>query len=205
MIVPIGPSSPLILGSSSPRRREILSALGIRIEVLPANVPEDTQPEETPLAYIERITQSKLEGVAQRLASQAAAALLVADTIVVLDDQILGKPSDRAEAEHMLRRLTGRTHVVYTRYAIATPDAPGRVQRAQTVRTEVTLRSASADEVARYAATGEGLDKAGAYAAQGIGSFLIQRIAGSYSNVVGLPACEVVQDLQQLGLLPSFP
>lgn len=201
----IGPGSPLILGSSSPRRREILSALGISIEVLPANVPEEIRADEAPLAYIERITQSKLEGVARQFVPGRGAALLVADTIVVLDDEVLGKPADRAEAEHMLRRLTGRTHVVFTRYAMATPDAPDQARRARTVRTEVTLRSASAAEIAGYAATGEGLDKAGAYAAQGIGSFLIERIVGSYSNVVGLPACEVVQDLQQLGLLANFP
>jgi nucleoside triphosphate pyrophosphatase len=205
----IGPSRPLVLGSASPRRREILGSLGIPLLVLPADIVEDTEPEEVPEAYLERIARGKLEAVAARLeahpARATAAALLVADTTVVLDGRILGKPSDIAEAAAMLHDLTGRTHRVLTRYAIAAPGVPARSLVARTIETQVTLRRASADEIERYAATGEGLDKAGAYAAQGIGTFLVERVDGSYSNVVGLPACEVVVDLRSCGLLGAFP
>ncbi|HTV18705.1 MAG TPA: Maf family protein, partial [Polyangiaceae bacterium] len=130
----------------------------------------------------------------------------VADTTVVIDDQILGKPADVAEAVATLSRLVGRSHEVFTRYAIgrAEPGA-GALLGARTVRTEVRLRRASAAEVDAYARTGEGLDKAGAYAAQGIGTFLVEGVTGSYSNVVGLPACELVSDLTALGLLQGFP
>jgi septum formation protein len=101
-------------------------------------------------------------------------------------------------------RIVGRTHRVFTRYAITHADGTAPA-RARTVESAVTMRSASNEEVARYAATGEGLDKAGAYAAQGIGAFLIERIDGSYSNVIGLPICEVVVDLTSMGLLAAFP
>jgi septum formation protein len=202
------PVSPLVLGSASPRRREILLGLGIPVRVLPADIPELVAPGESPAAYIERITAAKLRAVVARLEQAAwrdVAGVLVADTTVVIDGQILGKPADVAEARAMLTVLTGRTHQVLTRYAIAPAAALAQPARSRTVLSEVTLRAASAGEIARYAATGEGLDKAGAYAAQGIGTFLVERIVGSYSNVVGLPACEVIADLVACGLLPEFP
>jgi septum formation protein len=131
--------------------------------------------------------------------------VLVADTIVVLAGAILGKPVDVADARRLLERLAGRTHVVYTRYAIARADAPLVPVAARTVQSSVTLRAASGAELEAYARTGEGLDKAGAYAIQGVGAFLIERIEGSYTNVVGLPACEVVMDLLDARLLERFP
>jgi septum formation protein len=124
---------------------------------------------------------------------------------VVIDGDILGKPEGASGAVRLLERIVGRTHTVYTRYALSLASAPAVAAAARTVATDVTLRPASTDELARYAASGEGLDKAGAYAAQGLGAFLIERIVGSYSNVVGLPACEVVLDLRELGLLGPFP
>ena len=125
---------------------------------------------------------------------------------MVIDDQILGKPADAADAVAILSRLVGRSHDVFTRYAIGRAEpGEGALLAARTVRTEVRLRRASAAEVEAYARTGEGLDKAGAYAAQGIGSFLVEGVTGSYSNVVGLPACELVSDLTRLGLLAGFP
>lgn len=201
----IGELTPLLLGSASPRRRDILTGLGLAIHVLPADVVEDVLPGEAPLAYLERVVQDKLSAVAARSAGLTFAAVLVADTSVVLGQRILGKPRDVAEAEELLSLLVGRTHVVYTRYAIATAANPGAALCARTVASQVTMRQASAEEVRRYAATKEGLDKAGAYAVQGIGTFLIERIDGSYSNVVGLPACELVSDLLQNGLLARFP
>jgi septum formation protein len=197
--------TPLVLGSASPRRREILSGLGVPITVLPADVVEDVEPGEVPLVYLSRIVDKKLAATAARPDVAGAAGVLVADTTVVVDDAILGKPSDVRDAEALLSRLVGRTHVVYTRYAIARGPALATAVRARTVASKVTMRSASDVEIRRYAQTGEGLDKAGAYAVQGIGAFLIERIEGSYSNVVGLPACEVIVDLVGAGLLQKFP
>lgn len=199
----IDQQTPLLLGSASPRRRELLAGLGIPLRVLPADVDESVRAGEAPLDYLERIVEDKLRAVQARAGGQSFAALLVADTSVVLGQRILGKPKDVAEAENMLGMLCGATHVVYTRYAFVAADGTSR--RARTVSTNVRLRSASDEERARYAATGEGLDKAGAYAAQGIGAFLVERIEGSYSNVVGLPTCELVRDLIEAGLLAQFP
>lgn len=201
----ISQASPLVLGSASPRRRDILSDLGIPIRVRPAPVVEDTRPAEEPLAYVERIVEEKLLSAARQVGPEPFSGLLVADTIVVLDGEVLGKPSDVADAVRLLTRLAGRTHTVFTRYAVATAQSPDVAAVARTVATKVTLRAATQRELEGYAATGEGLDKAGAYAAQGIGSFLIERIDGSFSNVVGLPACEVVLDLRKLGLLADYP
>jgi septum formation protein len=198
----------LVLGSASPRRRDILNGLGVPIEVIAADVDETRAPQEPPDAYLERIVRAKLEAVCATVLARARpqhAAVLVADTTVVIDGDVLGKPSDVADAERLLRQICGRTHVVKTRYAIACGGALPDPACERTVETRVTLRRASDGEVRRYAATREGLDKAGAYAAQGIGAFLVERIEGSYTNVVGLPACEVVSDLQALGLLREFP
>ncbi len=200
----ISAQTPLVLGSASPRRREILSGLGVPIRVEPADIPEHVGVGESPIAYVTRIVQEKLSAVAARV-SAPLAGILVADTVVVIDGDVLNKPEGVPGAVRLLERIVGRTHTVYTRYAVSLPTAPGVSAAARTVATDVTLRAASADEIARYAATGEGLDKAGAYAAQGIGAFLIERIVGSYSNVVGLPACEVVLDLRALALLGPFP
>jgi septum formation protein len=200
----ISAQMPLLLGSASPRRRDILSGLGLSIRVEPADIPEEVALGEQPLDYVSRIVAEKLSAVAAR-ASAPFSAILVADTVVVIDGRVLGKPQDTADAARLLRLIVGRTHVVYTRYAISLADAPAVPRAAHTVATEVSLRAASEDEISRYAASGEGLDKAGAYAAQGLGAFLIERIEGSYSNVVGLPACEVVLDLRSLGLLGQFP
>lgn len=201
----IADATPLLLGSASPRRRDILAGLGIPFFVLPADVDEAVAPGEAPAAYLERIVDAKLAAVARRAGSATFAGVLVADTTVVLGERILGKPADVAEAEQLLGALAGRTHVVYTRYALARAEAPATPVVRRTVATQVTLRAASSEELRRYAATGEGLDKAGAYAAQGLGAFLVERIDGSYANVVGLPACELVADLVQSGLLERYP
>jgi septum formation protein len=203
MSAALSEGTPLILGSASPRRREILTSLGIAHLVLPAAIDESVRPGELPAAYLERVVFDKLGAVAARVEGRKAAALLVADTSVVLGDEIFGKPADAADAVRLLERLVGRAHRVLTRYALGRPD--GSLLAARTVSTEVWLRAAARDELAGYARSGEGLDKAGAYAIQGLGAFLVEGIAGSYSNVVGLPACELVLDLKQHGLLESFP
>lgn len=208
---------PLLLGSASPRRSAMLASLGIPCVVLPADIIEDVEPGEAPGAYLERISYGKLSAVWSRLeregtppaSPQGISAILVADTTVVIDGHIVGKPTDTADAVVTLGRLVGRTHTVFTRYLIGTPqrgaDPRAGIRASRTVCTQVKLRAASPEEVAAYAATGEGLDKAGAYAAQGIGSFLVEAIEGSYTNVVGLPACELVMDLTRLSLLAAFP
>jgi septum formation protein len=204
-MVKISASTPLCLGSASPRRRELLTGLGLPLRVQPADVEESVAPGELPLQYLERVVTDKWTAVNRSLVRPVPfAAVLVADTIVVVDDEILGKPVDVADAERLLERLVGREHRVYTRFAVGAVD-PAPVATARTVETRVFLRGACRQEIKRYAATGEGLDKAGAYAAQGIGAFLIERVQGSYTNVVGLPLCEVVTELQRLELLAEFP
>ncbi len=199
---------PLVLGSQSPRRSEILRGLGLPLVVRPADADESRAPGEPAEAYVARVAGLKLKAVAERLTHEAAfafAGVLVADTTVVVDGDILGKPEGQSGAVRMLERITGRAHRVLTHYAIALGDAPGVAALARTVESEVHMRAADAEEIRRYAATGEGLDKAGSYAVQGIGAFLVERIVGSYTNVVGLPACELVTDLKKLGLLAAFP
>lgn len=206
----ISDDRPLVLGSASPRRRDLLADLRIPFVVRPVAVDEEAFPSEPPDVYLARITGRKLEAVLSHLANDGAcgpapgSAVLVADTIVVVDDAIVGKPDGIQSARATLTRLVGRVHVVMTRYAVT---ELGRAEPllARTVQTEVAMRSASAEEIRRYAETGEGLDKAGAYAAQGVGAFLVQTITGSYTNVVGLPTCELVGDLQRAGLLDGFP
>jgi septum formation protein len=201
----ISADRPLVLGSASPRRRELLSRLRVPTRVLPANAAEAKEPEERPEAYLDRVVAHKLQAVAAQLDDEPFAGVLVADTTVVVDDEVLGKPASEADAVRLLSQLAGRTHRVYTRYAIARHTSPNRAAFSRTVLSEVTMRRADRDELRRYARTGEGSDKAGAYAIQGIGAFLVERIEGSFSNVVGLPVCEVVVDLQRAGLLESFP
>jgi septum formation protein len=194
---------PLLLGSASPRRREILTTLGIPLTVRPAVVDERVREGEGADAYLTRVVADKLAAALRDVEAPRAGAVLVADTSVLVDGAILGKPADKAEARAMIGRLAGRGHEVWTRFAVAGPAGRGAI--AETVRTRVLFRALSDQEIAAYAATGEGLDKAGGYAIQGIGGFAVERIEGSYANVVGLPSCEVVAALLRAGLLASFP
>ena len=198
-------STPLLLGSGSPRRREILAALGIPVRVAKADVDESVRAGEDPATYLARIVADKLAAVARLPEARGAGAILVADTTVIVDGAPIGKPADEAEARAMLRSLSGRGHEVWTRFAIGAEPRGSAAIAAETVKTRVWFRALGEDEIAAYAATGEGLDKAGAYAIQGIGAFAVERIEGSYSNVVGLPACEVVLALRRSGLLGAFP
>lgn len=216
---PLSASRPMQLASGSPRRREILENLRLPFVVAAAPVDESTVVGESAATYMERVVGLKL-GAAAGAGPANVAAILVADTSVIVDGAIVGKPGSTAEAEAMIARLAGRTHEVWTRFSLGTPDdaaggptgrsggAPdaiatkARVLHAETVVTRVTFRPLTAERVRAYAASGEGMDKAGAYAVQGLGASLVRRIEGSYSNVVGLPACELVQALEGLGLLP---
>ena len=201
---------PLLLGSGSPRRREILANLGIPFVIHVAGADETTHPGEAAPAYLQRVVRAKLAAVSAIFAPSAGAspellgtcAVLVADTSVIDGGSILGKPGDVDEAEAMIARLAGRTHEVWTRFAIGAPSEECRVMHEETVITRVTFRPLTAARIRAYASSGEGMDKAGAYAAQGLGAGLVARIDGSYTNVVGLPACELVIALEGLGLAP---
>lgn len=193
---------PLLLASASPRRREILATLGIAFEAVAVDADESERAGELPLPYLARVVEAKLalaRGVAERGAHPG---VIVADTTVVLDDAMLAKPIDAADNARMVRALAGRSHQVMTRFAV---HALGGATHAETVTTEVTVRALDDDAIARYVASGEGRDKAGGYAIQGLGAFAVRSIRGSYSNVVGLPACELVDALRALGLVGAFP
>ncbi len=182
-----------MLGSASPRRREILDALGILYDVVIADVDEASEFGEMPLRYLDRVSTAKFTAVANKVDPQRY--ILVADTIVIVDSDILGKPKDDVEGASMLQRLSGRTHEVSTRFLFGLGAA---VLHAETVRTEVHFRALEAAEVSAYVRTGEGCDKAGGYAIQGRAAAFVDWIRGSYSGVVGLPAAEVSVAWQRL-------
>jgi septum formation protein len=193
------PSFTVLLASASPRRREILQALGHRVLVRPCVVDEDERPGEVPADYLARVVQHKLEAGRALAASvtEPFDALLVADTMVELDSRILHKPIDRDDGRRMLRALSGRAHVVTTRFALWAPSRAGasssssRPSHVESVSTTVVFRALGDDEIDEYLRDGEGADKAGGYAVQGRASAFVVRLAGSYGAVVGLPAAEV--------------
>jgi septum formation protein len=192
---------PLILGSASPRRRELIALVGVPVVVRVATVDESPWPAESPAAYLERIALAKLEAI-RGSELPPTPGVLVADTIVVAPGgAILGKPADTADARSMVESLSGSTHDVRTRFLLGGPRVGTPPDHAETVTTRVTFRTLSSEEVAAYAAGGEGRDKAGAYAVQGAAAAFVERIEGSYSNVVGLPLSEVVVALRGLGWL----
>jgi nucleoside triphosphate pyrophosphatase len=188
------PRVSLILASASPRRRELLARAGITVEVDPARVDERPEPGESPERYVERVAQLKASAGARRHPHRP---VLGADTVVVVDGEVLGKPVDAEDAARMLRRLAGRTHYVLTGVALAWD---GQLTT-QVERTEVAMSAMSEEDVAWYVASGEPMDKAGAYAIQGLASRFVTRIAGSYSNVVGLPVATVVAMLKTPGVV----
>ncbi len=182
----------LILASASPRRRQLLEQLGLSFEVQSAAVDESMRSAETPGGYLQRLAALKASTVASRAAE---AVVLGADTAVVVEGKALGKPESPEDARRMLRLLSGRSHLVLTAVALDGAHRGGCL-----VETRVDFRALSAGEVDWYVRTGEPMDKAGAYGAQGIGSFLIRAVHGSYSNVVGLPLAETVSLLDEAGV-----
>ncbi|MCL1925923.1 MAG: Maf family protein [Syntrophorhabdaceae bacterium] len=192
------PNSQLILASESPRRKELLSALGVPFRIVPSGVDEISFPGEAPARFAIRAAMDKGMEVAQK---HPFSWVLSADTIVVIDGAILGKPKDRADARRMLSLLEGREHKVYTSLCLLCGERGYR--DAGTEVTRVFFRSLARNEIAAYARTGECDDKAGAYAAQGAGMLLIDRIAGSFSNVVGLPMTRVVSMFKKAGLIAA--
>ncbi len=186
----------LFLASTSPRRRELLAQAGIEFTVLDVAIDESQRPSELPTAYVERLAKEKAEAGFVTVESDENAVVLAADTIVVLEDGILGKPQNKAQAHEMLRSLSGRSHVVMTAFAIKTHKQV-RVQR---VNTTVFFRPLTSKEIEWYWQTGEQLDKAGGYGIQSKGGIFVSSISGSYSAVVGLPLAEVVVALRGLGI-----
>lgn len=186
----------IILASASPRRKDLLGRLGLRFVVAPSCIDEVLENGEKPEAHVRRLARAKAAEVARQYPSTW---VLGADTIVVIDDAILGKPTDTAEARSMLARLQGRFHTVFTGYAILNTGCPER-ESVGCVASSVYIRELSPEEIAGYVQSGEPMDKAGSYAIQGLGSGIVERVAGSYTNVVGLPLCEVASDLKALGI-----
>ena len=179
---------PLTLASSSPRRRQLLEMLGLQVRVVPPNIPEVRRPVETPFDYVERLAREKALAVTGRL-------VLAADTTVVMRDEVLEKPVDAADALRMLKKLQGRTHQVVTSVALVADQV---IQQATDV-TNVTFRRLDESFLEAYVATGEPMDKAGAYGIQGYGAALVERIDGDFFSVMGLPLRLVLELLELTG------
>ena len=190
-------SPSVILASASPRRRQLLTLVGIAHTVQPADVDESLHDNEAPAAYAERLARAKASAIA---VDDESTITIGADTIVVVDDRVLGKPRDRGEAATMLRALAGRTHTVYT--AVAVRRGARIVSAVEHVA--VTFRPLTDAMIASYIATGEPMDKAGAYGIQGFGATIVQRIDGDYFAVMGLPLGALVGLIDQVGVHYDF-
>lgn len=191
----------IVLASGSPRRKELLSWAGVSFEVLVSEVDESIIKNEKPIQMVRRLSKEKAEAVAKILNQNSSDAIVIAadTTVVSPKGRILGKPIDLNEAYKMISELQGKTHQVLTGYCLVRVRG-GKVKKiiSKVVKTEVTMRALSVKERKFYLSQGESLDKAGAYAAQGFGMVLIEKIRGSYTNVVGLPMNEVLKDLSRI-------
>lgn len=183
----------IILASGSPRRKELFSYLGLDFSVSVSHADERSRPRELPEDFCNRVSLDKAAVVSRE---NPDALIIAADTIVVIDGRILGKPRDNTAASEYLRLLQGRIHDVYTGYTIMYKDR----NRTRVIRTRVRFRAMTEKEISWYIATGEPLDKAGAYAVQGIGSIFIDKVDGSYTNVIGLPLSDLYYDLKDFGV-----
>jgi septum formation protein len=186
----------LILASKSPRRYELLKKVGLEIDVIPSRVEEDFVTGESPRKHVLRLAEAKALDVGNQHPDRW---VIGADTIVYVDHTILGKPKSREEAKRMLGRLSGKEHRVLTGFSVLHLERGKRDKEA--VQTAVKVKKLAQTEMEWYIQTGEPFDKAGGYAVQGIGSFMIESIRGSYTNVVGLPICELIQMLSRLGAI----
>ena len=180
----------LILASRSPRRQYLLEQAGLSFKIQPAHIEEKRNPHETPEDYVRRLSLEKARHIGKKHPREW---ILGADTIVVMGDNLLEKPDSRDEARQMLQALSGRTHTVFTGFTICNLNMGRIITRA--VQTRVRFKNLSPQEIEWYIGTEEPFDKAGAYAIQGIGTFIVKSIDGSYTNVVGLPVCEVIEIL----------
>jgi len=191
----------LILASNSPRRKQLLALLGRQFQVMPADVDEKTIPGEPPSEYVRRLAEQKARAVAGLAGKQAL--ILAADTTVVDRGEILGKPADAQQAQEMLGQLRGRTHQVFTALALLSGDQ----LRVDCCASDVPMRNYSAQEIQAYIASGDPMDKAGAYAIQHAGFNPVTALEGCYANVVGLPLCHLARNLQAFGIQtdPELP
>lgn len=196
---PISLQNPMILASASPRRRRLLKQLGLPCRVVESRVNEDL-PKENPVKATCLLAAKKASAVHN---PRSPTWVLGADTMVVLDSQILGKPQDPNDAERMLSRLSNKEHSVITGFCILDPS--GQLAHSQSVISCVRFKPLSNKEIWSYIGSGEPFGKAGSYAIQGIGAFMVEAISGSYTNVVGLPLCELIESLLKVGALERFP
>jgi septum formation protein len=186
----------IILASASPRRSELMALAGIEFDVVPADIDEAVLPKEEPAEHVMRLSREKADAVAGTTNGRF---FIGADTVVVLDGRIMGKPADEEEAFRMLSELSGRDHEVITGFSVF--DKISGIHLSRSVHTEVTFKELSEGEIRAYIATGCPMDKAGAYAMQGGAVHFIRSICGSYTNVIGLPMTELYETLSQLGAL----
>ena len=192
-----GPGAPFVyLASRSPRRRRLLRQLGVAFEVVEADVDEVALPSEDACALVTRLAQAKAEAGARAVGAECTAPVLGADTVVEIDGEILGKPQDRAHAEATLAKLSGRCHRVFSGVALWKRG----VVRVRVSQSEVCFRPLDVRERRLYSESGEALDKAGAYAIQGIGATFVERLNGSPSGVMGLPLRETADLLREAGI-----
>jgi len=189
-------SGRFILASASPRRIELLSLLGLRFEIMPSNVDEKFMKGETPRDHVLRLSEEKTKTAS---ALHPEAWVMGADTIVIINGDVLGKPRTPDEAKDMLGKLSGQMHTVFTGFTVARKSADILISDA--VLSSVRFREIPEDEMAWYIRSQEPYDKAGGYAVQGMGAFFIKEIYGSYTNVMGLPLCEVVDVLKRIGAI----
>jgi septum formation protein len=189
-------SSPFILASASPRREELLRSVGLKFKIVPADVDETYIDGESPRTHVRRLSNDKAMVIA---AKYPKTLVLGADTIVVIDGLILGKPKSKREAREMLQRLSNRQHTVFTGFTIACTDAG--MSKTKVVQSAVQFKKINPEEMDWYVNCDEPYDKAGGYAAQGKGAYFIKAIRGSYTNVIGLPLCEVLEELKHLDVI----
>ena len=190
----------IVLASTSPRRKDILESVGINFEIIAPSSDESILGSENPKDYALRLASEKACSVSQNLEGNYL--VIGADTIVVVDNEILGKPMDEEDAGRMLNRISGRVHHVFTAFSISQPK--NIILHSEIVDTKVVVKTLEPAEIEGYIKSEEPMDKAGAYGIQGIGAFMIRGIKGSYTNVVGLPLVEVLEALKKLGALELF-
>ena len=211
----------LVLASASPRRKEMLERVGFSIKLMPASIDEVPFPDEAPEPYVKRMARMKVLAVVERIqqtlypdteAGRIPRGLLRdtplrwvlgADTAVVLGPQVLGKPRDHEDAAEMLARLQGTEHMVVPGFCLY--DMKKSKEGLQAVPTGVRLKRMGPAEIEKYLSVGESMDKAGAYAIQGVGAYIVDSITGSYTNVVGLPLCQVVEMMEEMGASDVVP
>jgi len=186
----------LILASKSPRRRYLLEQAGLNFSVIPSSIDETKIPVSSPETYVRILSEAKADDISKKYPEKW---VIGADTIVVKNGAVLGKPGSIHEARYMLKQLSGQAHQVFTGYSVLCKTKHRKFS--ETVQTEVLFKNLTDEEIEWYIHTKEPFDKAGAYAIQGLGTFLVKRINGSYTNVVGLPVCEVIEFLIKEGVV----